>query len=248
MNARYRPQGRQARALRPHAQRLRRRGRPRADRGDGNLPAGGRLDRGARRAAALYGRHEERSSEGRMIDAHPRHQRRRHPCRRARRLRGDRARARPTTSGWSRPNSTSPASRIRSRSTIRCGCARSAERHFAVKGTPTDCVIMGVRHIVLKDAARPRPLRRQSRPQRRRGRDLFRHRRRRDGRRRARHSVDRAVAGLQLGAASSRRIGTPRAASRPTSSGACSRPASRATCWSTSIFRIARRTRCRASR
>ena len=57
------------------------------------------------------------------------------------------------------------------------------ERRFAVKGTPTDCVIMGARHI-LKDAARPRAVRRQSRPQRRRGRDLFRHGRRRDRRRR----------------------------------------------------------------
>ena len=51
-------QGRQA-GVRPHAQRLRRRGRPRADRGDGNLSAGRRLDRGAGRARALYGRHEE---------------------------------------------------------------------------------------------------------------------------------------------------------------------------------------------
>ena len=27
------------------------------------------------------------------------------------------------------------------------------ERHFAVRGTPTDCVIMGVRHV-MKDSAR----------------------------------------------------------------------------------------------
>ena len=39
MNARYRTQGSQG-APRPHAQRLRRRGRPRADRGDGDLSAG----------------------------------------------------------------------------------------------------------------------------------------------------------------------------------------------------------------
>ena len=51
-------QGRQSR-VRPHAERLGRRGRPRADRGDGNLPAGRRLDRGAGRARALYGRCEE---------------------------------------------------------------------------------------------------------------------------------------------------------------------------------------------
>ena len=44
---------------------------------------------------------------------------------RARCLRGDRARRCPTMSGWSRRNTISRASRIRCRSTIRCGCARS---------------------------------------------------------------------------------------------------------------------------
>ena len=43
-------------AFRAHAERLRHGGRPRADRGHGNLSAGKRLDRGARRVAALYGR------------------------------------------------------------------------------------------------------------------------------------------------------------------------------------------------
>ena len=43
---------------------------------------------------------------------------------------------------------------------------------------------------------RSRPVRRQSRPQCRRGRDLFRHRRRRDGGHHARHPLVRAVAGL----------------------------------------------------
>ena len=52
------------------------------------------------------------------------------------------------TSGWWRRRPTSPASPIRSRSTIRCGCARSGRRHFAVKGTPTDCVIIGTRHVI----------------------------------------------------------------------------------------------------
>ena len=58
MNARYR--GKEGGNVRPraHAQRLRRRGRPRADRGDGNLSAGRRLDRGAGGAEALYGRDE----------------------------------------------------------------------------------------------------------------------------------------------------------------------------------------------
>jgi seryl-tRNA synthetase len=60
MNARYADQrGWQERAPRAHAQRLRRRRRPRADRGDGDLSAGRRLDCRAGCAAALYGRHEE---------------------------------------------------------------------------------------------------------------------------------------------------------------------------------------------
>ena len=42
MDARFRGQGEPHAALRAHAQRLRRRGRPRADRRDGELPAGGR--------------------------------------------------------------------------------------------------------------------------------------------------------------------------------------------------------------
>ena len=54
MNARYRGKDGKP-ALRAHAQRLRRRGRPRADRGDGNLSAGRRLDRGAGRAAPYMG-------------------------------------------------------------------------------------------------------------------------------------------------------------------------------------------------
>ena len=46
-------------AFRAHAERLRHGGRPRADRGHGNLSAGRRLHRGARRAAALYGRAQD---------------------------------------------------------------------------------------------------------------------------------------------------------------------------------------------
>ena len=49
---------------------------------------------------------------------------------------------------WWHPRPTSPASPIPCRSTTRCGCAKSRPRHFAVKGTPTDCVIMGVRSIL----------------------------------------------------------------------------------------------------
>ena len=69
------------------------------------------------------------------------------------------------------------------------------ERHYAIKGTPTDCVIMGVRHLmkdkpdlVLSGVNRGRNCRR--------GCHLFRHGGRRHGRRGARHSVLRALAGL----------------------------------------------------
>ena len=54
MNARYQGQGRQA-AIRAHAQRLRRRRRPRAHRGDGELSAGERRHRGAGCSAAYMG-------------------------------------------------------------------------------------------------------------------------------------------------------------------------------------------------
>ena len=120
------------------------------------------------------------------------------------------------------------------------------ERHFAVKGTPTDCVIMGGAHI-MKDNARARSLRRQSRPQRGRGRDLFGHGRRRDGRHRAGHSVVRAVAGLFLRDQAMPPLGDRDRALRPTSSAACWRRACRATCWSMSIFPIAGRTTLSAS-
>ena len=71
MNARYSRQGRQD-AFRAHAQRLGRRGRPRADRGDGDLSAGRWLDRGARRARALYGRCEDDRAREMILNATPR--------------------------------------------------------------------------------------------------------------------------------------------------------------------------------
>ena len=64
MNARYRGKDGKPR-VRAHAERLRRRGRPRADRGDGDLSAGRRLDRGARRAAPYMGGHREHESHRR---------------------------------------------------------------------------------------------------------------------------------------------------------------------------------------
>ena len=105
--------------------------------------------------------------------------------------------ASPTMSSSSRRKPTSPASRIR------CRCQRSAAaarrfptRHFAVKGTPTDCVIMGVRKLMLDNPPDLDPVGRQPRPECRRGRHLFRHDRRRHGGHAARHSLDRAVAVL----------------------------------------------------
>ena len=68
------------------------------------------------------------------------------------------------------------------------------ERRYAVKGTPTDCVIMGVRHIlqgkppdlVLSGVNRGRNVAEDV--------HLFRHDRGRDGGHHSRHSVVRAVA------------------------------------------------------
>ena len=73
-------------------------------------------------------------------------------------------------------------------------------RHFAVQGTPTDCVIMARAPAAGRQAAGPRALRRQSRPERRRGRHLFRHDRGGDGGNAARRAVDRALAGLRRAA------------------------------------------------
>ncbi len=96
--------------------------------------------------------------------------------------------------------------------------------------------------------ARSGALRRQPRPQCRRGRDLFRHRRRRGGGNHSRDSVAGAVAGLQVPQRPAAALGNggplrardhpPRARGRHT----------RATCSSMSIFRIARPARSRASR
>ncbi len=114
------------------------------------------------------------------------------------------------------------------------------ERHFAVKGTPTDCVIMAVRHImseqrpdlVLSGVNRGQ--------QRRRGRDLFRHRRGRDGR----HACSafrrsRCRRPMVRGNRDAPPWDTGARIRRPTSSARCSPPASRAACWSTSISPIA---------
>ncbi len=66
-----------------------------------------------------------------------------------------------------------------------------SRRHYAVKGTPTDCVIMGVRYLLRQQAARPGSVGRQSRPESRRRRELFWHRSRRHRRNAARHPIHR---------------------------------------------------------
>ena len=71
-------------------------------------------------------------------------------------------------------------------------------RHFAVRGTPTDCVIMGARHILGDDHAGPRAVGRQQGPQRRRGCRLFRHHRGRPGRHHFGIAVVRAVQEFSL--------------------------------------------------
>ena len=72
------------------------------------------------------------------------------------------------------------------------------ERAFAVRGTPTDSVIMGVRHV-LKDKPPDLVLSgRQPRRQHGRGRDLLRHHRRRLRGHHPRHPLHCAVAGLRL--------------------------------------------------
>ena len=70
------------------------------------------------------------------------------------------------------------------------------EKHYAVRGTPTDCVIMGVQARSCPSCPDLDPVRHQFRLQHRRRRHLFRHRRRRHGRHAARHPLDRAQPGL----------------------------------------------------
>ena len=64
MNARCKARRRQAHPLRPYAQRLGRRGRPRPGRGAGELPEPRRLGDGAGRPQALHGRPDAHRAEG----------------------------------------------------------------------------------------------------------------------------------------------------------------------------------------
>ena len=66
------------------------------------------------------------------------------------------------------------------------------ERHFAVKGTPTDCALLGIHELMTDREARPAAERHQSRPQPRRGHHLFGHGVGRHRRGHARHPLRRA--------------------------------------------------------
>jgi Survival protein SurE len=63
-----------------------------------------------------------------------------------------------------------------------------AQRRYGVKGTPTDCVIMGVRFL-MKDKSGPGSIRHQPRPESRRRHRLFRPASRGDPGHAARHSL-----------------------------------------------------------
>ena len=110
----------------------------------------------------------------------------------------------PTMSGWSRRSTTSRGFAHSLSLSDPLRLRKIGERHYAVRGTPTDCVIMGCSKI-MPDTARPRPVRRQFRLQHRRRRDLFRHHRRRHGRHDARHPLARAEPGLQCAQRRARR-------------------------------------------
>src|SRR5262249_48995532 len=170
-------QGRPPSAPRPHAQRFRRCRGPRADRGHGDLPAAGRIDRGARRAAALYGRTQSHRAAGLKDNAAMTEERRADQRSTERDASGLVRRAAPQRkrilitnddgihsegldvcveiaralsddvwvlapefdqSGVSHSLSLNDPLRLR----------EIGERRFAVKGTPTDCVIMGAKHVI----------------------------------------------------------------------------------------------------
>ena len=143
MNARYRPKD--DKGLRfVHAQRLGRRRRPRAHRGSGELPERGRQRHDPVGTVPYMGSLTRIEAEP---DAHSLHQRRRHPCAGsggARDHRSPALRRRLGGRAGNRPEQCL-ALAVPQRS---LAAARDFERHFAVKGTPTDCVIMGIRHLM----------------------------------------------------------------------------------------------------
>ncbi len=160
--------------------------------------------------------------------AHPGHQRRRHPRAGAG---GAASRSRascPTTSGWWRRRPTNPASSHSLSLNDPLRLREVGDAAFRGAGTPTDCVIMAVRHICSRPQARPRAVRRQSRPERRRRRHLFRHGRRRHRGHAARHCRRSRCRRPTAPGGRDRPLGRRRRRTRPNSSAACSTPGYRA--------------------
>ena len=139
---------RQGDALRAYAERLRRRRRPRADRGDGELPGGRRLDPHPHSPQALHGRPRQNRAHcltmrvlitnddgieapGLDVLEHI-----------AGAVSKDVWVVAPETDQSGASHSLTLAEPLRMRDL--------GKQHYAVKGTPTDCVIMGVRFL-LKD-------------------------------------------------------------------------------------------------
>ena len=108
------------------------------------------------------------------------------------------------------------------------GLEERAPRVFAVVGgSPADCVVAGMTHLLKRPAARRRAVGRQQRPEPGRHHQLLGHRRRRPRRRAAGRHRHRHEPGRQLRARPRGRLGQCHAASAPTSSAASSRAAQR---------------------
>ncbi len=157
MGARYRPKEGKGHALRQHAERLGPRRRPHADRGARELPERGRLGDDPRRAAALHGRaRDDPRSRGPQVK----------PAELARarilvtnddgihapglealieiatQLSSDVWVVAPEVNQSGAGHSLSLSRPIR--------CREVSEAKFALEGTPTDCVLFAVKHL-LKD-------------------------------------------------------------------------------------------------
>ena len=192
MNARYRgKESRQPRYV-SHPQRLGRRRRPRAHRCHGDVPAAGWLDRRAGRAAGLHGWAQDHRAR-QVAHAHPGDQRRRHPLGGTRHLHRDRPRIVRRRLGAGA--GVRPVGRL-ALALAQRSAAAARGRRAPLRGQGH---AHGLRHHGRAPRhqgppARPGAVRRQPRPQRGRGRDLFRHRRRSGGGHHPRHSLACAVA------------------------------------------------------
>ena len=160
------------------------------------VPRGGKYPRLAGRGQACRRTANRCSFEGRHAD--PDHQRRRHPAPGlvvaeaiAREIAGRRARSGVVAPAFEQSGVSHCVSYIRPMR------LEQLEGAALVEGSPADCVLAGLYEILGRHAARPDPVRRQSRPQCRRGHASFRHDRRGARRRAAWAPRDRDVAILR---------------------------------------------------